>query len=97
MARRVHNQSAADGVACARCASTSGRDRHANRSCRIHNREHLLDCARLRDRLRHHPVERGIGGVERAGELGGIEDIGDAPSLQLELEFGDDWGAGHGL
>jgi hypothetical protein len=51
----------------------------------------------LRDSLRYDAIERCVGRVERAREVGCVEDISDTPSPKLERKLGDLGGERDGL
>ena len=57
----------------------------------------LLDRARPGHGPRDHPVERGVGGVEGAGEVGCVEDASDAAPPELRGELLDLGGERDGL
>ena len=49
----------------------------------------LVDRTRAGDRLRHDPVERGVGGVERPGERGRVQDVGQIPARAAPSDRSD--------
>ena len=44
----------------------------------------FLNVPRPRDSLRYDAIERGIGGVQRTGEVGCVEDVSDPPAPKLQ-------------
>ena len=97
MPRGIQDQSGADCVARARCAGAARGHRHANGPCRIEDGRGLLDGPWPGHGLRDHAVERGVGGVEGAGEVGCVEDASDAAPPELRGEFLDLGGERDGL
>ncbi len=85
----VEHQPRPDGVAGTGGPRATGGDRHAHGPGRVKHGHRLLDRARVGHGLGDHPVQRCVGGVERPGELGGVQDVRDAATPQLSPEVTD--------
>ena len=83
VARRIDDQSRPDGIAGARCAGSPRGHRDADGPRRLQDGCRFFDGPRLGNGLRHDAVEGGVSGVERAGELGDIEEVIHAAAPQL--------------
>ena len=84
VARGIQDQSGADCVAAHDVPAPRVVTGMPTARAASSTRRGLLDRPWPGDRLGHDPVERGIGGVEGAGELGGVEDASDARRRSCE-------------
>ncbi len=94
--RDVDHQPGADGIARARGARAARGDRHPDPQGGAHDGDQLVGGPGAGDGDGLDPVERGVAGVERAGQRRGVDDLRQAPQLGQQGEVGGEGRAIHG-